>query len=457
MDLIFEEKCNNNTISTNKDEVNNSVELDEKSLSPHKNGIKRTFSDLSDKTDINDTFEKDVKIFSWDEKIDMCNKLKKQQRDMLITFGNITKYKLPFLKTDEMANRICEYLNTEKAIITYMTIAYEQADTGCPFPHVHIAIKLDSKHAPNCGSVKKKLYKLFTDYHGNIDISTKNNTCYLEKAKYLICPSKDKKVDPEPYVMGETYIDLCKRIENAASGAVRSREIRQNWNQEMIQAARKAEGNFEAYMESDVYKELGQSLAYQLVTCFRELSKKKKVKLEEEIYPLSDYSKSMVNFMDRWYDGPKKKGDTLLFQGDPDTGKTRFLFSWAAERGLSVYKCPSSLREWYGYEGQDICIWDDMSEDRKDLGGQRMSQLLDGQVVSLDVKCVQGIEVKCPKIIITMNNDFDFYDSPAKFKARVCLVKIQHHLSNEKINISKYPFKIVRYNEHGLKAREKLN
>lgn len=74
---------------------------------------------------------------------------------MLITFGNITKYKLPFLKTEEMANKICEYINTENSIITYMTIAYEQADTDCPFPHVHIAIKLDAKNAPACGAVKK--------------------------------------------------------------------------------------------------------------------------------------------------------------------------------------------------------------------------------------------------------------------------------------------------------------
>jgi len=150
-----------------------------------------------------------------------------------------------------------------------------------------------------------------------------------------------KKVDPQPYVMGETYINLCKRIENSGSGAVRSREIRQNWNQEMIQAAKEAEGNFETYMESDVYKELGQSLAYQLVTCFRELSRKKEVKLEEEVYPLSDYDPRVVKWFDKWYKGDKRKGDTLLLQGIPDTGKTRFVFSWAAERGYSVYKCPA--------------------------------------------------------------------------------------------------------------------
>lgn len=194
--------------------------------------------------------------------------------------------------------------------------------------------------------------------------------------------------------MGETYINLCKRIENSGSGAMRSREIRQNWNQEMIQAAKEAEGNFETYMESDVYKELGQSLAYQLVTCFRELSRKKEVELEEEIYPLSDYDPRVVKWFDKWYKGDKRKGDTLLLQGIPDTAKTRFVFSWAKARGLSIYKCPASLREWYGYTGQDICLWDDMSEDRKDLGGQRMAQLLDGQITSLDVKCVQGIQVK---------------------------------------------------------------
>jgi len=96
----------------------------------------------------------------------------------------------------------------------------------------------------------------------------------------------------------------------------------------------------------------------------------------------------------------------------------------------------------------------DMSEDRKDLGGQRMAQLLDGQITSLDVKCVQGIQVKCPKIIMTMNTDFDFEDSPEKFRARVCRFRVNHHLTLKKIDTSKFEVRDVEYSKHGMRCME---
>jgi len=96
----------------------------------------------------------------------------------------------------------------------------------------------------------------------------------------------------------------------------------------------------------------------------------------------------------------------------------------------------------------------DMSEDRKDLGGQRMAQLLDGQITSLDVKCVQGIQVKCPKIIMTMNTDFCFEESPEKFRARVCRFRVEHHLTLKKIDTSKFEHTDVKYTKHGVRCME---
>lgn len=78
--------------------------------------------------------------------------------------------------------------------------------------------------------------------------------------------------------------------------------------------------------------------------------------------------------------------------------KTKFVLSWAKERGYSVYKAPSSLREWFAFNDQNILLWDDCDENRCDLGGQRITHLFDDQIVSLDVKCAQGIMVRCPKI-----------------------------------------------------------
>lgn len=110
---------------------------------------------------------------------------------------------------------------------------------------LRMAIKFDSKGGVSCGGVKGKLYKLFDMYHGNIDISISNTSCHLEKARYLICPSKDKQVDPDPLVYGETKEELCKRIENSARGAKRSREILENPSVELIATIKDCNGDFE--------------------------------------------------------------------------------------------------------------------------------------------------------------------------------------------------------------------
>lgn len=385
--------------------------------------------------------DKPLKIFTQKEKIKMCSSMTSKQRDMLITFGRVDKYKLPNIKDDKWVTKIIDRVKTQKSAISYMTIVYEKADEACPFPHYHIAIKIDSKNPVRCGSVKKKLYEIFDTYHGNIDISIKNTNCYLDKAKYLICPVKDKIIDPLPKIYGETIDELMKRIENSANGAKRRREIEENWTTELIEAARESEGNYAVFMESEAFKTLGWNKPFQCITAFRELSKTKPIIIEEQTFPIEDYREDVIAKFDEWYNSPKTKGDVLIVQGPPDTGKTRFLFSWAKHRNIEVFKAPASMREWYTYDNQDLIIWDDISEDRKDLGGQRMAQLLDNQIVDLDIKCAQGIKVQCSKIIMTMNEEFIMENAPEKFQARCCLIKVHSHLTKKPIKENKFAWK----------------
>lgn len=379
-----------------------------------------------------------LKIFTKNEKMKLCSSMGSKQRDMLITFGNVHKYNLPPIKEKEWVAKIIERVKTPSSVITYMTIAYEEADEGCKFPHYHVVIKIDSKNTVRCGAIKKKLYELFPDYHGNIDFSVKNANCYLDKAKYLVCPTKDKIIDPTPMVYGETHVELMKRIENSAGGAKRKREIEENWTTELVNAAREAEGDYAVFMESEAFKTLGWDKPYQCITAFRELSKARTTELTEEIFPLSDYRYDMITFMDEWYKGKKLKGDVLIFQGIPDMCKTRFVLSWAHHRNHTIFKAPASMREWYDYKGQDIVVWDDMCEDRKDLGGQRITQLFDNQITSLDVKCTQGIHVKCPKIILTVNCGLVYDETPEKFIARSTLVNIRSSLLINPLTRVKY-------------------
>lgn len=124
-----------------------------------------------------------MRFFTTAEKKLMCSRLKSCQRDnMLITFGNIERFTIPDLKSEREITRIRKGevrkdgtikvpgLNTSKTVVTYMTVVREEADKSCPFPHFHLAIKFDAKNAVCCGTVKSKLYKLYPDYHGNIDI-----------------------------------------------------------------------------------------------------------------------------------------------------------------------------------------------------------------------------------------------------------------------------------------------
>jgi hypothetical protein len=388
----------------------------------------------------NDECTDNFRVFTKEEKKKLCASLNGRQKDLLITFGNIENYNLPDIKKEKWVARITEALCTEQMTVKYMVIAKEEADKACKFLHYHIAMKLDCKNAARLGTIKSKLYKLFNLYHGNIDIAANNNTPYIDKARYLICPIKDKVVDPNPKVYGETYEELCKRIENFAGKRKRNAEIVENWTMELIEAARTAEGSYEAFMKSEAFCALAWEKPYQCITAFREISKVQKIKLEEQFFPLSDYNDEMVKTMDHWYGDEKKKGDVLIFQGKPDVCKTRFIFSWAKERGYTVFKAPSSLREWYHFMNEDIILWDDMDEDRKDLGGQRLTQLFDGQITSLDVKCVQGIQVQCEKIIITMNEGFKYEYAPEKFKARTCLVSVTESLMKKPKEMLKYEY-----------------
>lgn len=396
----------------------------------------------------------EVRIFSAAEKKSMCSSLKAKMRDMLITFGNIEKYSLPDLKQDAQVKRMVDRLSTTGAKVTYMTIAREEADEACKFPHFHLAIKFDSSNKVKCGTVKSKLYELFPMYHGNIDFSVKNTTRYIDKAKYLVCPEKDKVVDINPKVVGETYDELMKRIEKSAGSAKRRREIMENWVDELIRAAKDCEGSYEQYMKDDAVKEIMWDRPYQCISTFREIARVPEEIKEEKMdktFPLDTYVEPMIEFFDQWFASDKRKGDCIIMQGKPDYGKSTFLYSWAKERGYSCFKAPASLRDWHGYDDQDIVIWDDMDEDRRDLRHQRITQLFDGQVTFLDLKYGKGVNVKCPKIIVTVNNGFDYYRSPAKFQARTTLCSINGSLLKNPVEIDKFPINSVTWStESGL-------
>ena len=361
---------------------------------------------------------KGPKIFTDEEIKKNCDNLGTMgQRDILVTLRNIEFYKLRYLKTDKEAQRIAEWLSDSKYIIQYMTIAYEGGNEE--EKHCHIAFNYNSKSQKRLKAFKKKLYKLFPEYRGNIDIAFDNTSPYLAKAKYLISPTKDKKVDENPYIYGETYDELILRISKSADGAKEAEEIVKNWTQSMVQAAKDAEGSFEQFSLSPVYKTLGDKFGYHLVRCFNRLS----VKPIKECLPLSDYNDLAIKQMDWWWKQPISKGDVLIIQGHTD--KTGFIFSWAKERNITIFKCPESMRGWYNWDRQKLCIWDgdDMSKNRRNLGEQRFSQLLDHQIIS-----IEGKNIRINKMIIIVNMKFDYNTIDPKFQSRTCLVNVSESL-----------------------------
>lgn len=117
-----------------------------------------------------------------------------------------------------------------------------------------------------------------------IYISVRNTDSYLAKAKYLICPVKNKTVDLNPVVVfGETYDELLKRIEKSAGGAKERRVIFENWSSEIIRAAKDCNGSFEAFMNDKAIQIIIMwDKPYQCVQAFREISTRVKLELTEK-------------------------------------------------------------------------------------------------------------------------------------------------------------------------------
>lgn len=202
-------------------------------------------------------------------------------------------------------------------------------------------------------------------------------------------------------------------------------------------------------MKTDVFKSLAWDKPYTVFKAWDKISKQRVEELDE-IFPVEDYSNCFIRQLDNWYNRPPCKGDILVLQGKPDTCKTKCVLSWATSRGINWFKAPSSLREWYGYNNQDLVIWDDMDENRKDLASQRMAQLRDHQVVLLDVKCKQGIQVRVPKMIITVNEDLIYEKTPSKFQARTILCKIEESLLKDEVTSNNQPVKDMTYRKKGM-------
>lgn len=103
------------------------------------------------------------------------------------------------------------------------------------------------------------------------------------------------------------------------------------------------------------------------------------------------YGKEEIReYLKRQKENYQHKHGQLYIWGPKNTFKTTTINQIAAEEKWRVFEAPQSMREWNGFDPRkyDLIIWDEFDSKQVEYNRKRLLQLLEGQNVTLDVKCL---------------------------------------------------------------------
>lgn len=196
-----------------------------------------------------------------------------RRRDFFLTWKQAVGTKPLFdLKSKDNVEKMLKEINTEKRSVSYMTIGNKSTNDETKHHEVELVLKIKCKNAIYIGKLLKTLYSTFPDFEGVINFGEADNDTYLEKSRRIVAPLSPRDVDMKPFVYGETFHELLKRIENSSRKQSTKRKMSLNWSMDIEQAATYASGCWPTLVKTEIFQEYGKKHPFQFRTAFDDFS-----------------------------------------------------------------------------------------------------------------------------------------------------------------------------------------